>query len=133
MGRSNRTPEQNRAHVAAWKKNNPDKHHAQLARWRAKNPGRLKLLTRALKRKKLVGPPPIDVPNACECCGKPFGEQMKDAPRLDHCHLTRTFRGWLCNGCNIALGLVGDTPEGVERLLRYITRAYERISDRLAE
>jgi hypothetical protein len=35
----------------------------------------------------------------------------------------KPFRGWLCSNCNIALGLAGDNPEGVRRLLEYITRA----------
>jgi hypothetical protein len=29
---------------------------------------------------------------------------------VDHCHTTKTFRGYLCHGCNVALGMVDDDP-----------------------
>ena len=42
---------------------------------------------------------------------------------LDHDHVTGAFRGWLCARCNRVLGALGDTAEGVRKLLRYIERA----------
>jgi hypothetical protein len=29
---------------------------------------------------------------------------------VDHCHTTKTIRGYLCHGCNVALGMVADNP-----------------------
>lgn len=74
--------------------------------------------------------PPYSAPDNCEACGKPFAS-MRKAPHYDHCHLTGLFRGWLCNNCNRALGLAGDSPEGVRRLLDYITAAYSKLHTRL--
>lgn len=39
----------------------------------------------------------------------------------DHCHKTGAFRGWICRGCNFALGQFGDTAIGVKRALDYLT------------
>ena len=121
-----RTIEQNRTRIKAWKKANPEKHKAQQERYRLKNPGKIAGLTRAWRRKKLVEPVPYEPPTGCEACGKSLVK-----PCLDHCHMTNMFRGWLCNPCNSALGLAGDTPEGVRKLLDYIERAYDRMNERL--
>ena len=39
---------------------------------------------------------------------------------VDHDHATGKIRALLCSSCNIALGLLQDDPERIERLLRYI-------------
>ena len=39
---------------------------------------------------------------------------------VDHCHDTGAVRGLLCVMCNRALGILGDTSEGVRRALRYL-------------
>lgn len=65
-------------------------------------------------------------PDACECCGKLFtteriGNKSRGLfPCCDHCHLTDRFRGWICNKCNTALGLVGDTVVGARNLVNYL-------------
>lgn len=65
--------------------------------------------------------PTRSAPLVCECCGlpPPDGTQMC----LDHDHVTGAFRGWLCMKCNVALGLLGDTIEGLQRGICYLTRA----------
>jgi len=47
--------------------------------------------------------------NACAICGRP-----PVRPSLDHDHSTGTIRGILCHQCNIAIGLLQDSP----RILR---------------
>lgn len=66
-------------------------------------------------------------PAHCECCGKPFctDRRAKSAVKkewacVDHCHLTMSFRGWICRNCNTALGLVDDTLAGAKKLVAYL-------------
>lgn len=82
------------------------------------------------KKQGLSAPYPPS--SRCESCNRLFSETSKGAC-LDHCHLTGLFRGWLCSKCNSALGLAGDTPEAIQRLMDYITQAYESINRRLTE
>jgi hypothetical protein len=57
-------------------------------------------------------------PTLCECCGgAPNG---RGTLHLDHDHGTNLFRGWLCHSCNVGMGCLGDSIEGVERALYYL-------------
>jgi hypothetical protein len=60
-------------------------------------------------------------PKLCESCGKEPNGRYRIL-FLDHCHASGAFRGWLCNKCNIAFGLIGDNLEGVKALLEYAIR-----------
>ena len=69
-----------------------------------------------------------DPPEACECCGRRGGGRLV----IDHCHREGSFRGWLCRGCNVSIGGLGDTAEGVRRALAYLSRQTKeqlRLSD----
>tara|TARA_R100000995_G_C3443118_1_gene104315 strand:+ start:103 stop:504 length:402 start_codon:yes stop_codon:yes gene_type:complete len=55
-------------------------------------------------------------PEKCDCCGKVPPKRFV----LDHCHETRVFRGWLCDHCNLAIGLLGDDVKGVTKALDYL-------------
>ena len=53
-------------------------------------------------------------PDKCPICLDP------DKPlELDHCHVTKKFRGWICTTCNSASGRFGDDVETIKRLLNY--------------
>jgi hypothetical protein len=52
--------------------------------------------------------------NCCEICSS------TDNLVYDHCHETMEFRGVLCKACNRALGLFGDTKEGLLKAVRYL-------------
>lgn len=41
---------------------------------------------------------------------------------VDHDHTTGKIRGLLCNDCNTGLGKLGDTVEGIKRLLAYLEK-----------
>ncbi len=60
-------------------------------------------------------------PSACELCGK--SSTSERAFHRDYDHDTRAFRGWLCAGCNIGLGMLGDSIEGLERAIAYLRKA----------
>jgi hypothetical protein len=59
----------------------------------------------------------ISLGDKCEVCG--------DTERLcvDHNHFTGQVRGLLCNRCNAALGMLGDSKDNIINLLNYLTRA----------
>ena len=66
---------------------------------------------------KKTAPPKPDV---CDCCGRdPLKLTYKAHWVLDHDHITKLFRGWLCDDCNLAIGKLGDTLEGVMNAVRY--------------
>ena len=56
-------------------------------------------------------------PKYCECC-----LQETDHFVLDHDHQTGQFRGWLCRNCNQGIGKLGDTLEGIQNAIRYLTK-----------
>lgn len=39
---------------------------------------------------------------------------------FDHCHNTETYRGSICNGCNVALGMFRDEIKTIWKALVYI-------------
>lgn len=81
-----------------------------------------KVRMRAYYRKKLGIPEATHpCPVHCECCGKVLEPGKKT--HLDHDHVTGKFRGWLCNSCNLGIGALGDSIEGVKKALTYLRRA----------
>ena len=51
----------------------------------------------------------------CEVCGS------TSKLCYDHDHTTGEFRGVLCGKCNSGIGLLGDTEQGVQQALNYLT------------
>lgn len=56
-------------------------------------------------------------PEVCECCGI---VPLKWC--LDHDHSNNTFRGWICDSCNIGIGKLGDNIDGVQKAIKYLMR-----------
>ena len=90
------------------------------AKWRAANLDLARARDRAASRKKLPVPTRPE-PRGCELCGEPPG---KKSLNIDHCHATHAFRGWLCSGCNTALGRLGDNLDGLRRAQAYLERSH---------
>jgi hypothetical protein len=59
-----------------------------------------------------------DQDGGCAICGK-WSAQLF----VDHCHQSGIVRGLLCSGCNGAIGVLGDSPDGLSRALDYLARA----------
>lgn len=72
-----------------------------------------KRLSKQLREAKKVATPK---PTKCQCCNK-----QTDALIVDHDHKTGKFRGWLCKSCNIGIGKLGDTIQGIEKAKNYLT------------
>ena len=106
--------------------------------WKVKNPKRITKASstynikyrdranakRIFKMEKEAGRPR---PYLCEVCGYPelvHHSRTGDLKKLsfDHDHATGKFRGWLCHGCNIALGAVSDRPEVLLKLAEYLLK-----------
>lgn len=56
---------------------------------------------------------------ACAVCG---GPPTTGRFYVDHDHQTGAVRDLLCHGCNVALGMVKDSPELCEKLAKYLRR-----------
>ena len=72
--------------------------------------------TRANREGKATRPRP----DACEACHQP--NTARRALHWDHDHATGAFRGWLCHGCNTAMGNLDDSIERLELLIQYLMR-----------
>ena len=71
--------------------------------------------TNALKRahiRKHGRPSPFSKCAICKKCPKTVV--------FDHCHVTAMFRGWICRGCNAAIGKLGDNYKGIQRAVMYL-------------
>ena len=77
----------------------------------------------SIRRIKKSAPPVTD---NCECCGVSFASVSSKNMHMDHCEVTQTFRGWLCAPCNLGIGNLGDTLEGVEKAVAYLRKHNER-------
>ena len=54
----------------------------------------------------------------CEVCG------TTENLCYDHCHNSMKFRGVLCKKCNIGIGALGDTLDGVTKAMNYLEKHY---------
>jgi Recombination endonuclease VII len=54
----------------------------------------------------------------CHICGT---DLSRTAVHVDHCHITKKVRGFLCNACNRGIGMLKDDPELVLRAWRYLS------------
>jgi hypothetical protein len=63
------------------------------------------------KRLRLAGRPK---PETCEVCGR--GGNIV----FEHNHKTNKFRGWTCDRCNVAIGMVDDDIVVLEKLIVYL-------------
>lgn len=63
---------------------------------------------------------------SCDCCGKDASELRGGILYLDHCHETGEYRGHICDSCNKAIGLLGDTSTGVQKALEYLQRVEKK-------
>ncbi len=80
-------------------------------------------------RLKLIkeNPKSVDPNYSCLICNK-TEEELKNNNKwndrsvwtLDHDHTDSTFRGWICNNCNIGLGRFDDDTELLQKAILYI-------------
>lgn len=67
----------------------------------------------------------------CAACGRPVADRYyradADRPKAatDHCHKTGRVRGILCHGCNVAVGMLSESPARADGLAAYIRRNHQ--------
>lgn len=66
----------------------------------------------------------IAAANNCEICEKHLVKKgaYSNSICVDHDHKTGMTRGFLCNHCNRALGLFRDSPEIIQKALKYLEK-----------
>ena len=85
--------------------------------------------TKAFKMAGKPSYPEIGCP--CDLCGKPPRAATKINARpkklvFDHGHVSLKHRGWLCDNCNRAMGMLGDDELGMLISTLYIAKGEER-------
>jgi protein-arginine kinase activator protein McsA len=71
--------------------------------------------SRDLMKKYKITRPPVGTP--CACCGKTNEKLL-----CDHIHNTEIIRGFICDNCNVGIGRLGDTLDGVMKAVQYLSR-----------
>ena len=56
--------------------------------------------------------------NKCAICLQKL--KLGRSTHVDHCHSTNKVRGLLCVKCNLALGLLKDNVEALDRIYKYL-------------
>lgn len=95
---------------------------AAVTRYHKQNPEKRRALW---WRRRGSSPPTRLRPVRCECCGK----KPKRTLHFDHCHKKKEFRGWLCHGCNIGLGMFKDSPKLLMRAIQYLKKYSKKSSE----
>ena len=85
-----------------------------------------------LKDNNITRPiPSLESPYHCDNCHKAITTTR--TIQLDHCHITGKFRGWLCKECNISLGNLGDSIEGLFQTVIYLNKTQQIPKETLIE
>jgi len=64
---------------------------------------------------------PRPKPKECEICGK------EGRICYDHDHNTGEFRGWICDRCNVALGMANENPKTLIAIAEYIKKSKSKL------
>lgn len=111
--------EEHRKNISLAKKGKPKSSETRLKLsnyWKGKQiPGRWKRKTTNINK--------VQVTKRTDVRPKPLGCELCGAERrivFDHNHVTGKFRGWLCNSCNIVLGLVKEDKRTLWSLVEYL-------------
>lgn len=61
--------------------------------------------------------------NLCGMCGEPFAAEPRGLrPALDHNHATGELRDFVHQTCNVAIGLLSDSPKKCRQAAEYLER-----------
>lgn len=71
-------------------------------------------LARIRNRLKKQNPPPS--PGKCPIC-----DVYTESWILDHCHFNDSFRGYICNNCNLGIGRFNDDVNLLRKAIDYLS------------
>lgn len=118
--------EKMRAYFRNYAKKNRDRIRAQFEEWKKANPGKTRAYYNKYHLKTAYEMTPEQYEELyraqdgrCACCGQNAGGKRLC---VDHDHQTGRVRGLLCRSCNLGIGNLGDSAEGVRRALVYLER-----------
>jgi len=72
-------------------------------------------LKKTIKRLSKIYPRPHTI--ICEICDE---EAKNSKIVLDHCHISGYFRGYICNNCNVAIGMLKDNVNILKKAINYL-------------
>ena len=110
-----RNPEKYYKRWKEWLKNKPDYYRIRyISHWRK---------AKAIKKYGVTAEEfdnilPTLLNGNCEICEEQASPT--DSLCIDHNHVTKKFRGCICNTCNIILGMAKDNPDRLERAIKYL-------------
>lgn len=113
-GWSKENPEKRRATARKWHRENRELSREKSRKWRTENSEKAREVGRKSHFKTKYGIDVNAVLDNCEVCGS--GGRIG----VDHNHETGLVRGFLCTGCNVAIGMVKDDPARLEKLALYL-------------
>lgn len=103
--------------AAAWQRANPERTKQQKKAWRLRTEYGITLKEYEARLVAQSG--------RCAICGLDESRSNLGSGNfmlsVDHCHDSGAVRGLLCNNCNRAIGMLGDSPEILKRAIRYLT------------
>lgn len=114
-----------------WRTANPERVAAAIKKFRNSNP----LASREWHLQKKYGLSVqgfVDVfllqGKACAACfgidsGRKNARGVETGWVVDHCHTTGKIRGIICHPCNVAAGVVGDSPNRLRAIASYLEKA----------
>jgi hypothetical protein len=59
-------------------------------------------------------------PDVCEICGRHGNKHKKNGIVFDHDHDTGKFRGWICSYCNVAIGMMEENIDYLNKVIQYL-------------
>jgi hypothetical protein len=123
MKKSENPIETRKKNQRAWYKKNQERIRAQRKAREATPEYRKMIRDAGLKRNYGLSPAAFSAllagqGGACAVCRTT--EWTGRGPQVDHDHKTKSVRGILCHGCNLALGFLKENPKIIRALAAYI-------------
>lgn len=106
-------------------------------RWREKHPEQYRAIKRRCNLKAAYGMTPAEFDSmleqqggGCAICGATDNSHARNGTLcVDHDHGTNLVRGILCGPCNLGLGKLGDTLDGLMKAVAYLKNHHSSTQD----